>query len=227
VPASDLKAVGKDQSTSKFDEDALERSVRIRIVIGVRPVHVLPRIVVPQLIPPQGPKPPARPQVLPEVVIEVDTRVPWAIQELSGFNVAIGIDVPGLAGVNGGTVEYHFLLVNLLTRQMAQCRYAGLAGGASVGPEGPSFLPSMSATQGSHQWDRFETNAGTSFDDFAGRASWHEGALGLGSSISMSAITFHGLGINVLVTTGNTIGTPAALLSTGNFFLKPPVQLQL
>jgi hypothetical protein len=236
VPAKDMKAVGKDKSTAKSDEDELERSVRIRIVVGVREIKVLPHVVVPQIVTPNAPPPPAPVQVLPETIIVVDTRVPWAIQELTGTNVsasfgagAFGVGV----GVHGGSVEYHFLLVNLRTRQMAQCRYFGPAAGAGVGPSSlkPSVGPSagMSMTQGSHTWDKFFTKAGTTFDDFAGSASWVEPAgLGLGSSISLkSMLKFNGLGVTVRVTTGNTIGTPGSLASYGNFHLKPPVQLTL
>jgi len=236
VPASEMKALGEDKSTSKLEEDPLERCVRIRIVMGVLPVLIPPRVVVPQVVPPGGPKPPAPVQVLPEVVIEVDTRVPWAIQELSGFNVGVSFGAGGFgvgAGVQAGTVEYHFLLVNLRTRQMAQSRFFGPAIGAGVGPGGlkPGLGPSasMSATQGSHTWDTFHSKAGTDFDNFSGAASWVEPAgLGLGSDISAKAIlTFHGLGVTVRVSTGHTIGTPGSLASHGNFHLKPPVQLQL
>jgi len=236
VPASGVHAVGKDKSTSKFDEDELERSVRLRIVVGVKPMPVRPHVVVPQIIPPVGPKPPAPVQVLPEVIIEVDTRVPWAIQELTGSNVgaSFGAGAFGIGiGVQAGTVEYHFLLVNLRTKQMAQCRYFGGAGGAGVGPSGlkPSVGPGggFSFTQGSHTWDTFFTKAGTGFDDFAGFARWTEPAgLGLGTSVSVKAsLTFGGLGVTVRVSTGNTIGMPGSLISAGNFLLKPPVQLQL
>jgi hypothetical protein len=234
VPAADVRAVGKDLSTSKSDEDELDRAVRIRIVVGVRPTPVLPHVVVPQVVPPE-PTPPASPQVLPEVVIDVDTRVPWAIQELTGFNVGVGIGVGVLiagVGVQAGTVEYHFLLVNRRTRQMAQCRYFGVAAGGGNQPgglkPGPSIGGGLSLTQGSHTWDTFQTRAGAGFDDFAGSATWAEAGVGLGSSISAKAeLSFHGLGVRVRVTTGNTIGFPGALFSVGNFFLKPPVQLQL
>ncbi len=81
VPASDMRGVGEDKSTSKFDEDELERSVRIRIVVGIRPVLVPPKVVIPQIVPPQGPPPPAPTQVLKEVVMEVDPQEQWAIQD--------------------------------------------------------------------------------------------------------------------------------------------------
>ncbi len=232
VPASDIKAVGKDQSTSKLEEDELERSVRIRIAVGVRIVHVLPHVKVPQVVTPQAPAPV---QVLPEVIISVDTRVPWAITELSGFNVGASFGASAYfigAGIQAGSVEYHFLLVNLRTREMSQCRYFGGAVGVSGGtaPRKPGIGPGggMSFTQASHTWDRFYTKAGTSFDDFAGFARWTEpGGVGLGSSVSFkSTLTFGGLGASAEVTTGRTIGTPGSLLSAGNFHLKPPVQLQ-
>lgn len=232
VPLTDLKALGEDKSTAKSDEDALERSVRIRIVVGVRPVAVLPHVVVPQPVSPQGPKPPAPVQVLPEVVIEVDARVPWAIQQLSGFNIGISQTFLGGFGigasVQAGTVEYHFLLVNLRTRQMAQCRYFGPAVGVGLSPN-PSLAAGMSATQASHTWDTFHTRAGISFDDFSGLASWIEpGGIALGSNLSAPAtLKFHRLDVSVRVSTGHTIGTPGSLASQGNFHLKPPVQLQL
>jgi len=235
LPPSDVKGVGKDKSTSKLEEDELERSVRIRIVVGVRQVQVLPKVTVPQVVSTQGPAPPPI-QVLPEVVIVADD-VPWAIMELSGFNVGASFGLGAFfvsAGVQAGTVEYHFLLVNSRTRQMAQCRYFGPAGGAGVSSGGakPGFGPSggMSMTQSSNTWDKFKSKPGIGFNDFAGLASWFEpGSVGLGSSISAKALlTFHGLGLTVEVSTGNTIGTPGTLLSPlGNFYLKPPVQLQL
>jgi hypothetical protein len=229
VPINDMHAAGKDLSKSKNVEDEFDRAVRIRIVIGVRKVHVLPHIVVPQISPPQAP-----PQEVPETIIVVDTRVPWAIQELTGFNVAVGASVGGFGagiGLQAGTVEYHFLLVNSRTKQMSQCRFFGGAGGGGVGPgpikPGPSIGPSFSMTQGSHTWDQFVTPAGKGFDDFAGTAIWKEAGAGLGSTISAARLTCSNLGLTISVTTGATIGTPGALISAGNFFLKPPVQLQL
>jgi hypothetical protein len=234
VPVSDMRAVGKDQSTSKVDEDELDRSVLIRIVVGVRTVHVTPHVVIPQIVPSLPPAP--FDMVLPEVIIEVDTRVPWAIQELSGSNVGASVGAGFIVGISAqaGMIEYHFLLVNRRTQQMAQCRYFGAGIGESVGPSGAgrSIGPGggFSLTQGSHTWDNFNTKAGTGFDDFAGSATWNE-PLGLGLGTSTSAgkarLTFNGLGVTVEVSTGNAIGTPGSLLSTGNFRLQPPVQLQL
>ena len=238
VPATDMRAVGEDQSTSKFDEDELERSVRIRIVVGVRPAPVptLPKVVIPQVIPPQLPAPV---QTLPEVTVVAD-NVPWAIQELSGFNVGIGASVTALGlslGATAGGVEYHFLLVNSRTKQMAQCRFAGpaISGGPSLGGSLPTVKPSVSVgptfslTKGSHTWDVFQTPGGTDFSSFEGQATWIEPAsLALNTSISVPAeLRFAGLGITVRVSTGTTIGTPGALQSIGTFHLKPPVQLQL
>lgn len=234
VPAADLRAVGEDQSTSKFDEDELERSVRIRIVLGIRPVRVHPKIVVPQVVAPNGPSLPPATQTVPEVVIEVDNRVPWALRELSGFNVGATFGGGGFgvgASVQAGTVEYHFLLVNVRTRQMAQCRFFGVGGGGGVGPGGikPSFGPGIgfSMTQASNKWDEFRTKAGTGFDDFSGAATWFEAGLGLGTSTSIARLAFSRVGLAVLVTTGRTIGTPGNIMSAGHFRLKPPVQLQL
>ncbi|MBL8232292.1 MAG: OmpA family protein [Bryobacterales bacterium] len=235
VPVSDLKAIGEDSSTSKSNEDALDRSVRIRIVVGVKPVSVLPNVVVPQPVSPKGPKPPAPVQVLPEVVIEADNRVPWAILELSGFHVGVSVGFGAFgvgAGVQVGTVEYHFLLFNMRTRQMAECRFLGPAAGGGLGPNSlkPGVGPSagMSMTQNSNAWDTFHTKAGIGFDDFAGSASWVEpGGLGLGSSISLKAeLTFHGLDVTARVSTGHTIGTPGSLVSRGNFRVKAPFQTQ-
>lgn len=236
VPLSDMKGVGEDRSTSKLEEDALERAVVLRIVVGVRRTPAAPRVIVPKVVVP-NPRPKADPiQTLPETVIVVDTRVPWAIMELSGFNLgpSIGINAVISAGVQAGTVEYHFLLVNQRTKQMSQCRYFGGFVGSTFGPAtnlkpqlGPSFGISM--TQSSNTWDTFSTPAGTTFESFEGAAGWNEpGGLGLGSSISIPArLTFRGVGIVVNVSTGHTIGTPGSLLSAGNFHLKPPVQLQL
>ncbi len=148
--------------------------------------------------------------------------------------MSFGANLPLVgAALQAGAVEYHFLLVNLKTKQMAQCRYFGAAVGAGVGPAGlkPGVGPGgdLSLTQGSHTWDRFKTKAGTGFDSFAGGATWVEPAgLGLGSNISVRAMLgLNGLSITVRVSTGHTIGTPGSLASVGNFFLKPPVQLQL
>ena len=236
VPASDLKGVGEDKSTSKFEEDELERAVILRIVVGVRKTHSAPHVVVPKVVVPKPRPTPDPVQTLPETVIVVDTRVPWAIMELSGFNMgpSIGINAVISAGVQAGTVEYHFLLVNQRTKQMSQCRYVGGFIGSTFGPAtnlkpqlGPSF--GLSMTQSSHTWDTFTTPGGTTFDSFAGSASWNEpGSLGLGSSVSVPArLSFTKIGIVVNVSTGHTIGTPGSLVSFGNFHLKPPVQLQL
>jgi outer membrane protein OmpA-like peptidoglycan-associated protein len=234
VPAKDMKAVGEDKSTSKFDEDELERSVRIRIVVGVRQIPEHPKIVVPQVITPQNPNPPPATQTLPETVIVVDNRVPWAIQEISGVNVGASFGGGGFglgAGVQAGTIEYHFLLVNQRTREMAQCRYFGAGGGGGVGPGGlkPSLGPSVSfsLTQASHIWDVFRTKGGTSFGDFEGAATWFEASVGLGTSTGVARIKFSRLGITVPVSTGRTIGTPGSFISAGDFHLRAPVQLQL
>jgi hypothetical protein len=223
VASGDVHAAGKALSTSRNVEDALDRAVRIRIVVGVRkaPLPAQPHIVVPQVVPPQVVQ-------VPEMVIEVDTRVPWAIQELTGFNIGVGVSVGALGlsvGVQAGTVEYHFLLVNSRTRQMAECRYFGPAAGGGVSLK--AFDPGFSITKGSHVWDKFKTPAGTGFDDFAGGASWQEAGVGLGTGTSKNRLFLHGLGITVDVSTGVTLGTPSATVSTGNFFLKPPMQLQL
>jgi OmpA family len=236
VPASDMKGVGEDRSTSKLEEDALERAVVLRIVVGVRKAPAAPRIVVPKVVLPKARSNPDPIQTLPETVIVVDTHVPWAIMELSGFNLgpSVGINAVLSAGVQAGTIEYHFLLVNLRTRQMAQCRYFGGFIGGTFGPTtslkpqlGPSFGISM--TQSSNTWNSFSTPAGTTFESFAGAAGWNEpGSLGFGSSISIPArLNFLGIGIVVNVSTGHTIGTPGSLVSAGNFHLKPPLQLQL
>jgi hypothetical protein len=215
VASGDVHAAGKSLSTSKNAEDELDRAVRVRIVV--------PQIAPPQIVP-----------MAPETIIEVDTRIPWAIQELSGFNVGIGVSVGafGLSvGVQAGTVEYHFLLVNSRTRQMAQCRYFGAAvsDGLSKGglKPGMSAGPGFSITQGSHVWDSFKTPGGGDFESFSGSASWVEAGVGTGTNISKNKLFLHKLGITVLVTTGFTVGVPGALLSTGNFFLKPPMQLDL
>jgi hypothetical protein len=233
VPITDVHAAGKALSHSSNVEDEMDRAVRIRIVVGVRKVPVIPAhpsVVVPQIAPPQ-----LVPQVLPEVIIEVDTRVPWAIQELSGFNVAVGASIGALGmsiGVNAGSVEYHFLLVNSRTRQMAQCRYFGAAAGAGAAPSssikpGASAAPSFSITPGSHKWDSFMTPGGIGFDDFAGSASWSEASVNTGFNLSVAKLTIHKLGLTIDVSTGTPIGTPGALTSLGNFFLKPAMQLQL
>jgi len=234
IPAADVHGIGKDKSTSKLDEDELERSVRIRIVVGYRPQQVLPRVVVPKIVTPQAPSPV---QTLPETIISVDTRESWAIMELSGSNVAATIGPSFLfvsAQLQAGTVEYHFLLVNRKTKQMSQCRYFG---GAAGGTAGVSTSPKasglgligggLSLTEPSHTWDTFHTKAGSGFDDFAGGAGWVEAGAGMGTDIGKCRLTFYGLGVTVTVTTGHSIGTPGFLLSTGNFHLKPPMQLQL
>lgn len=235
--ASDMKGIGEDKSTSKSDEDELERSVRIRIVAGVRPTIVVPGVLAPQVAP-SGPAAP--PQTIPEVVIKGDRPpVPWAIQELNGVNVSASFGVNAFlisVGVQGGSIEYHFLLFNRRTRKMAQCSYFGLGGGVGAGPAPsgglkPTVGPGagISLTTGSKTWDTFETAPGTDFDDFAGAADWHEPAsLGLGTSVSTKAIlVLRRLGISIFVSTGSSTGTPGAMVSTGNFRLKPPVQLQL
>jgi len=235
--ASDMKGIGEDKSTSKSDEDELERSVRIRIVAGVRPTVVVPGVLAPQVVP-SGPA--AAPQTLPEVVIKGERPpVPWAIQELTGVNVSVSFGASAFLvgiGAQAGSVEYHFLLFNRRTRQMAQCRYIGFGAGVGVGPAtGGGLKPGIgpgagiSFTTGSKTWDTFESAPGTGFDDFAGAADWHEPAsLGLGTSVSSKAIlVLKGLGISIFVSTGNSTGTPGSMVSTGNFRLKPPVQLQL
>lgn len=228
VPLGDVRAAGEDLSRSKNVEDELDRAVRIRLVVGVRKGTVRPHVVVPQVAPPQPV------QEVPETVITVDTRVPWAIQELSGFNVGVGVSVGALGlsvGVQAGSVEYHFLLVNLRSRQMAQCRFAGPALGSGLAQgglkPGASAGPSFSITKGSHTWDTFQTPAGTTFDDFSGAATWAEAGLNLGTSISKCRLFLHKLKIDVFVSTGFSVGTPGTVTSFGNFHLKPPVQLQL
>jgi|GEM_PF-1628301 len=237
VPLRDMHAVGEDKSTSKFDEDELERSVRISIVVGVRPAPAGPGVVVPQIVPPNGNLPPAPPQVVPETVIVIDTREPWAIQELTGFNGGVGAGGnvgPLNVGVQVGTIEYHFLLFNRRTKQMSQCRFFGAAisGGPSLGKSwkpGFSAGPGFSITKGSHTWDQFFTKAGTGFDAFAGAATWFEPfSLALNTDISAKAILkLDSLGISIEVSTGVTIGTSGSAAARGDFFLKPPVQLNL
>ncbi len=234
LPGPDIQAAGEDLSTSKSTEDELDRAVRITIALGIKSLPLWPTIVIPILITAEG----SPPIDFPPVVItgSIGGSEPWTIRQIYGHNVGVsyGANIPLIGfGVGTGLVEYHFLLVNRETQQMAQCRFFGPAGSAGVGPAGATFgvgpSAGMSMTMQSKNWNNFSTKKGVGFSDFDGQATWHEpGSVGLGTDISVpSTLELRNLGISVSVQTGRTIGFPGSALSSGSFRCKPPVQLKL
>jgi hypothetical protein len=243
LPGPDIHAAGEDLSTSHSIEDELDRAVRINIALGIKPLPLWPTIVIPILITPGDPTPIEHPPVVITGDVEQE---PWAIRQMHGSQVGIGVSAEAFGlgiGVGGGLVEYHFLLVHRRTKQMAQCRFFGPAGSTGAGPGGRGKLPpkgpgrlkkvigpsaEISFTMASKKWNNFSTKKGVGFSDFEGRAVWHDPAdLGLGTDISVTAtLDLPHLGITVGVDTGKTVGFPSSSVSTGDFRCKPPVQLK-
>lgn len=219
VPGPGVTAVGEDFSTSLFQEDELDRSVRIRIKVGIKPLPIYPTIVIPVVIGPEVIE-------VPELVIRPDKdRSKWSIRQISSFSAGYGVSIPFVAGVGAGLSQVHFLLVNRDTAQMAQCTYFGANVGGSLGPD-----PGFSMTMQSKQWDKFDARAGAGFDDFNGTASWVEPPqVGLGTpySVASSRLYIDNLDLVVDVSTGAPIGFPSTSASKGTFQCRAPVQLKL
>ena len=233
VPGPDIQAVGSDQATSKLKEDPIDRAVRIRVAVGIKPRPLWPTIVIPMVITPDGPKPIEPP---PEVPTPSNTTEHWTIRQIFGTNtnVGVGIGVPGAGvGVGLGPLQYHYLLVNRRTSQMVQCTFAGPGVSGGAGPNNKSVGAGLSLgtsiTGQSKEWNNFETAAGVGFSDFDGMAVWNEPpGIGLGTDISaQGTLVIPKIGVNVRVTTGKTFGFPGSAVSVGNFACGQPVQLKL
>ncbi len=234
LPGPDILAAGKSLSTSKLDEDGLDRAVRLTIVLRIKPRPLFPTIVVPMII--SGSPPP--PVDLPPAIQTppTDEREHWTIRQIFGSNtnVGVGVGVPGAGvGVGVGPVDYSFLLVNRKTHKMAQCNFAGPGVSAGVGPNNKSFGAGLSLgtsiTGQSKTWNNFTTAKGVDFPDFDGKAAWAEpGGVALGTDISANAkLALPDLGVKTDITTGKTIGFPGSAISVGRFHCGKPVQLHL
>jgi hypothetical protein len=249
IPGPDVHAVGKDQSTSESNEDPIDRAVRIRVALGIKPRPLWPTIVIPMLITADGPKtvdPPPKP---PNSDGESQTER-WTIRQIFGMNMNAGVGIgvgPVGAGVALGPVQYHFLLVNRRTAQMVQCTFGGPGVSGGVGPSVPfgkegdlakgkdimkpglGLSVGVSITGQSKEWNNFDTKAGVDFSDFDRVAFWREPpGLGLGTDISLKGVlSLPKLGVSVDVTTGKTFGLAGASQSVGILTCGKPVQLHL
>jgi hypothetical protein len=218
LPGSAIVAAGEDLSTSKSDEDALDRGVRIRFAIGIRPMPIPPKVVLPTVVI-AGENPPI---TLPPVVIAAGEEPgrSWTIRQIYGHSVGIGHPL----GIGGGFIQYNFLLVNRSSRQMAQCTFFGPA--VSGGPP-PSPRVGGSVTLPSKTWSNFKTPRPVKFADFNGAAKWDEGGIGMGTEVSLSVLQIYSVDSRFEVSTGATVGLPSASTSLGTFSCKEPVQLEL
>lgn len=233
VPGPDVHAVGKDLSTSKSNEDPIDRAVRIRIAVGIKPRPLFQTIVIPIIIRPDGPEPYPL-QEYPLTIINLKEK--WTILQTFGQNMngGVGLGIPGVGvGAGLGPVTYSFLLVNRETSKMAQCTFDGMGVTAGVGPNNKSWGlgPSvgLSITGRSREWNNFETRPGVDFSDFNGTAAWNEPpGVGLGTAISTKGtLAIPSVGARFGVTTGKTVGFPGSSVSTGRFYCGSPVQLHL
>ena len=218
VPGSTIVAAGEDLSTSKSDEDALDRAVRIRFALGIRPMPIPPTIVLPTVVI-DGETPPI---TLPPLVIASGEEPgrSWTIRQIYGHSVGIGHPL----GVGGSLIQYNFLLVNRSSRQMAQCAFFGPAVTGSP-PKAP--MVSGSLTLPSHVWNSFKTPKPVTFADFNGGAKWDEVGVGAGTDTSLAVLQVFNPDARVGVSTGKTVGIPSASSSLGSFACKEPVQLEL
>ncbi|QEH31749.1 OmpA family protein [Aquisphaera giovannonii] len=239
LPGPDIRAAGEDLSTSISDEDERDRGVRIRIGMGIKALPIWPTIVVPVIVTADGPKPIDLPPPPPAP----DAEGRWTIRQIHGSNASVGFgaSVPFAgASVAGSLVEYHFLLVNRKTSQMAQCRFFGPGVSGGVAPADWERLPGagkvsfgptggVSFTMQSKTWNNFSTRKDVDFPSFHGKAVWIEPAgLGLTTSAGVTPrLVLPDVGVTVEVSTGNTIGTPGSTLSAGTFACKEPVPLKL
>lgn len=214
LPGPDIVAAGEDLSTSKSQEDELDRAVKIIVATGIKPRPIHPPVVLPQdrII---GRRPPAPSTPPPPVDPQISDR--WMLRQISGSNVALNVPLgaPGMTSVGGGGVQYTFQLIDLLHARRTTCFYQGYSttGGTNVLPLGGAI------TSESAIGSPFKTKDPVAFDAFNSEANWHEDGM---LQAAKPALELKSLGIVVPITLGTRIGIPVSQLSSGQFTCQSP-----
>ncbi|MBL8231627.1 MAG: OmpA family protein [Bryobacterales bacterium] len=193
VPGSDIEAVGEDYSTSKSDEDASDRAVRIIIAGGTKPRPIYPAIILREIIR----RPIKRPKLPKFSKLSSPMSRLWRIKYL------------GEVGLGAGTAA-HFVLENRTNRTQAVCRFygsgPGLAAPVQVGLEG--------------DWSEFETPDPMHIQDFEGLVSYKtEASVG---PVGDTRIFWWEHMLSVQLNTGFSLGATVVEIKEGVFECDAP-----